>query len=124
MREQGRSGQSGPSERRLRHVSAGRSGVTERHQMFGREQQLPARRETMKLVDPEVCHCRGWSSRLPLGGAMLISVYPGGRSRKKHPGWECRLPKCRPGHVGRGLPAVETYRDPVLSSRDPSCIHL
>ena len=42
-----------------------RSGVTERHPLSGREQQLPARRETMKLVDPGVCHCRVWFSRLP-----------------------------------------------------------
>jgi len=39
MREQGRSGQSGPSERRLRHVSAGRSGVTEGNPLFGREER-------------------------------------------------------------------------------------
>jgi len=69
MREQGRSA-------RAARASAGydtyqrvivRPGVTERHPLFGSEEQLLARRETMELVDTGVCHCRGWSSRLPWG---------------------------------------------------------
>jgi len=62
----------------------------------------------MKLVDPGVCHCRGWSSRLPWG-ARCWSAY----TLVDGPGKNIPDGKRAHGHGRRRPPARAPYPDSV-----------